>query len=60
MECSQKNKKGYIFRVKENVGAEKTTFFLIFGLLSRFMSLVLPLNLYGVTGTVMALLESYV
>ena len=58
-ECSPKNKEGYIFIIKEKVDWEENH-------LShswvdvRLASLVPPLTLYGLTGTVMVLFKSYV
>ena len=57
-ECSPENIEGYIFIIKEKGGGEKTTFcFLIFGQMSRLISLVSPLTLYDLMGTVMCYLN---
>ena len=58
-EHSSNSKGGYIFIIKEKWGMEKTTFFLMFGQMSRLMSIP-PLTLHGPTGTVMVLFKSYV
>ena len=53
-ECGPENPEGYIFIIKEKGEGEKTTFcFLIFGHMSRLISFVSPLTLYGLMGTVM-------
>ena len=53
-ECSPQNKEGYIFTIKKKkeMRGEKTTIFLILGQISRLISLVPRLTLYGLTGTI--------
>lgn len=56
-ECSPENPEGYIFIIKEKGWGEKTTFFLIFGQMSRLISLLSPLTLYDLMGIVMCYLN---
>ena len=58
-ECSPENKECYSFIVKKKKwGSKKTTFFFTLGYTSRFISLVPPLALYGLTGIVMESFKS--
>ena len=56
-ECSPENPEDYIFTIKEKGEGEKATFFLIFGQISRLISLVSPLTLYDLMGTIICYLN---
>ena len=56
-ECSPENPEDYIFTIKEKGEGEKASFFLIFGQISRLISLVSPLTLYDLMGTIICYLN---